>query len=309
MMRVAVTGSTGFVGRHVVKELVNAGHAVCGLGGPGDGMDVRDAKRFGSCFREFSPEAVIHLAALSSVRASWEVPALAVAINVVGTVNVWEAARQAGTQRFVFASSSEVYGSGKDVHIEGERPDPLSPYAASKYAAELLLTQLEALGEMETVILRPFNHIGPGQSQHFAIPSFARQLWAIKENGQSQLLAGNVDVSRDFLDVRDVARAYRKAVEQPGLRGIFNVCSGLNRDLREVINHMAAWLGIATPVEIVCEEERVRASDIPIMRGSPKKFTEATGWEPLIPFRDTLADILGDTAPGTTPGAFKRSVR
>ncbi|MCL5115711.1 MAG: GDP-mannose 4,6-dehydratase [Firmicutes bacterium] len=300
-MRVAVTGSRGFVGRHVVEEMTGAGHSVWELSGPGEGegVDVRDATGLNGLFRDFRPEAVIHLAALSSVRDSWDTPGQTADVNVVGTINVWQAAKGAGAERFIFVSSGEVYGFGDAVHTEDERPEPRSPYAVSKYAAELFLSEMGADDAMATVILRPFSHIGPGQSPHFAIPSFARQLWTMKMDGKPCVRAGNVNVSRDFLDVRDVARAYRRAVETPELRGTFNICSGVNRTLRRVIADMAALLDLPMPLAIVSEDQRRRKTDVPVMRGSAEKFRTATGWKPLIAWPETLSAVLRDASPKT----------
>lgn len=299
-MRALVTGASGFVGRHLLDALRRDGIETLGCGGPNDvdasypPIDVNDIDSLQSALATFRPTVVFHLAAQSFVPDALQAPATTYEANAMGTARLAQAVRRyAGpAPRIVFASSAEVYGAREpDEYPLRESLDlrPRNPYGASKAAAEMfLLGEARSFGT-DVVIARAFNHIGPGQREHFAIASFAAQLARIAGGAAPQLFVGNLEVARDFLDVRDVAAAY-VALALRGERGeVYNVCSGAAVTIRDVLREL---IGIArVPVEVREDAARVRAVEIPVSVGDPEKLRARTGWTPRIPLVQSLRDV------------------
>jgi GDP-4-dehydro-6-deoxy-D-mannose reductase len=194
--------------------------------------------------------------------------------------------------RLLFTSSAEVYGAQPPQAYplrETVAPSPANPYAASKAAAEMLLLGEARSFGLDVVIARAFNHIGPGQSDRFVVASFASQLAKIAGGAAPQLYVGNLDAKRDFLDVRDVVRAY-VALASDGTSGeIYNVCSGTARAIRDVLRELI--IAAHVPVEVRDDPSRQRPSDVPLSLGDPGKLHAATGWAPQIPFAASIRDI------------------
>jgi GDP-4-dehydro-6-deoxy-D-mannose reductase len=192
----------------------------------------------------------------------------------------------------VFTSSAEVYGRQPPENIplrETCALNPANPYAASKAAAEMLLLGEAHTFGLDVVIARAFNHIGPGQNERFVVASFAAQLAKIAAGGAPQLFVGNLDAKRDFLDVRDVVRAY-VALARDGAAGeIYNVCSGTARSIRDVLRELI--IAAHVPVEVRDDPGRMRPSDVPLFVGDASKLRAATGWEPHIAFAASIRDI------------------
>jgi GDP-4-dehydro-6-deoxy-D-mannose reductase len=301
MTRALVTGATGFVGRHLVAALCEQGYGVVACGGPQEThalpVDLKDVSSLRGALDVAQPDVVFHLAAQTFVPDSLASPSETYEANVMGTAHLAEAIRgyvAAGAKmpRLLFTSSAEVYGVQSPEAFplkETALPRPANPYAASKAAAEmLLLGEHHALG-LDAVIARAFNHIGPGQDERFVVAGFAAQLARIAAGGAPQLYTGNLQSKRDFTDVRDVVRAYVRLAND-GKRGeIYNVCSGVARSIREVLGELIAIAHV--PVEVRGDPARMRPSEIPIFVGDNAKLRNATGWEPLISFRDSLRDI------------------
>src|SRR4051812_21637287 len=280
MERVLVTGPAGFVGRHLRDEL---GEAFVPFEG-----DVLDADALTAALHETQPSAVVHLAAESSVAASWEDPTRVWRVNVDGTVNVLEAVRHERPEaRVLFPSTSEVYGSASRFPTPEEEPvRPISPYAVTKAAAELAC----ALPGVEVVVARSFNHEGPGRDDRFATGSWTRQIARLEAEGGGTLLVGDLSAERDLTDVRDVARAYRLLLEPSVPAGTYNVASGRTVTMERVVELL---VGLArTPVQVERDESRVRSADIQRLCGDAGKLRAATGWEPRTPLEQTLADAL-----------------
>lgn len=311
-MRALVTGASGFVGKYLVEALRGAGNDVVGAGGPHDGgagfvpIDLTDPETIRAAFDLAAPDAVFHLAAQAFVPRAIEAPHETYQTNVLGTANVLEALRahskhRGESPRLLFVSSAEVYGARPPEAMplrETLAPDPANPYAASKAAAEaLVLGEAHSFG-VDAVIARAFNHIGPGQNERFAVPSFAAQLAAIARGGEPVMRVGNLDARRDFLDVRDVVQAYI-AIAQRGERGeIYNVASGTAVSMREVLGELIRIAHV--PVEVRDDPARMRPSDTPVFVGDNTKLRAATGWKPEIPFRASIREIYaaaGDSAP------------
>lgn len=300
-MRALVTGATGFVGRHLLEALREAGYETLACGGPHDTdalpIDLVDLSTLRAALDLGKPDVVFHLAAATFVPDAIASPMETYVINVRGTANVAQAVREyvrdAGVPvRLLFTSSAEVYGLAPPENFplrETCALNPANPYAASKAAAEMvLLGEMHAFG-LDVVIARAFNHIGPGQSDRFVVASFAAQLAKIAAGDSPQLFVGNLDARRDFLDVRDVVRAY-VALARDGKAGeIYNVCSGTARPIRDVLRELI--ISAHLPVEVRDDPARLRPSDVPLFVGDSSKLRAETGWEPRIAFTASIRDI------------------
>jgi GDP-4-dehydro-6-deoxy-D-mannose reductase len=248
--------------------------------------DVLDADGLREAVR--GAEAVVHLAAESSVAASWEDAFRAWRVNVDGTVNVLAAVRaEAPGARVLFPSTCEVYGRAARIPVSEEDPvAPVSPYAASKAAAELAC----GVSGVDVVVARAANHEGPGRDDRFAVGSWTRQIARLEAEGGGTLLVGDLSPERDLLDVRDVCRAYRLLLDPSVPAGTYNVASGTTVTMARVVELL---VGLArVPVRVDRDESRVRPVEIPRLAGDPSRLRAATGWEPEIPLERTLADAL-----------------
>jgi len=266
-------------------------------------VDVTDAPAIRSALIAARPDAVYHLAAQSSVSSSWDDPASTFAVNALGTVHVLSAARDCQPRpRVLVVSSVEVYGevTPGELPVTEDAPfRPATPYAASKAAAELAGLQAYLGWDLEVIRARPFNHTGPGQTTRFFVADLARQIVEAADAGVCELRTGNLNLGRDFSDVRDVVRAYRLLVThgQPG--EVYNVCSGRSVTLEAVVRRLLDLAGV--DLQLTVEPSRLRPVDVPDLRGDPTRLQRATGWQPEIDLDQTLADVLAywRTAPAT----------
>jgi GDP-4-dehydro-6-deoxy-D-mannose reductase len=289
---ILVTGSGGFVGGHLLDLLGDRAVAA--------EADVRDSDEVTAEVHRTAPHTIVHLAALSSVAESWADPGETWRVNVLGTLNVLEAA-EPGT-RIVLASTGEVYGLVRDLPATEDTPvDPGSPYAASKAAAELACAPFRVRGSLEILVTRSFNTEGPGRDDRFAVGSWARQIAELEKSGGGTLLVGDLTAVRDLFDVRDAARAYERLVDPATEPGIYNVASGRPVAMQEVLDTLIALARCKVRVER--DPARFRPADLPELWGDPSKL-EATGWRPEIPLEKTLADTL-DFARETVARAAK----
>lgn len=298
-MKIAVTGADGFVGRHLCALLRERGDQAVELVGPrrdghpaaarGTPVDVTDAAAVSSALSDQALDAVIHLAGFSSVGKSHEAPGAAFAVNALGTVNVLKAARG---RRVVVIGSGEMYGAvAPGTRAAEDHPlRPLSPYAASKVAAEVAALQFHRSYAADVVCARPFNHLGVGQDPAFVVPAFAAQIAAIRKGtGEPLVRVGNLEPVRDFSHVRDVVEAYRLLVERGRAGEAYNVCSGEGRSIRALLDEMIAIAGVKAKVEV--DPARVRPVDLPSLVGDPAKL-RALGWTPRLTWKDALAEVL-----------------
>jgi GDP-4-dehydro-6-deoxy-D-mannose reductase len=306
-LRALLSGGTGFVGSYLAKQLVDEGVEVYLLGlGSGsaardcDGTvhylpcDIRDEEAVRRVVKGVQPQELYHLAAVSSVPASWKNPRLTFEVNVGGTFNLFEASMGLDSPpRILIVSSGQVYEAGERGSViwnERSAVHPRTPYATSKAMAELLAQQFVELGAY-IITARSFNHIGPAQSHEFVLSDFARQ-FALIESGKAPpvLVVGNLAVERDFTDVRDVARAYRLLLRN-GRRGeIYNVCSGHAFPLTEVVALLQAMT--LTKVSIQSEQARFRTNELSSVCGDPSKLKTETGWQATIDLKTSLRDML-----------------
>ncbi len=309
-MRALVTGAGGFVGRHLVKELVDAGYETaavdlcekpspCADGFPAGAIfrkcDLLDRDGFGNVISEFRPDAIFHLAAQGSAALSFVDPRGTLETNVIGTLNLLEAERTAGIGARIFVTgSSEEYGR----RFPGEMPlgenspiEPVSPYASSKAAQNLLSMQYFRAFGSRVVLSRSFSHTGPGQTESFVLPSFARQCARIKAGIDPPVIrTGNLDVKRDFLDVRDVVRAYRMLLEKGKDGETYNVSSGMGLDLGEALEKLISIAGI--DVIVKQDPALMRPVDVKVLVGDSTKLRVRTGWRPEIAVDSMLGDLF-----------------
>jgi GDP-4-dehydro-6-deoxy-D-mannose reductase len=305
---ILLTGGNGFVGKVLQGMLLEAGWRLTSACGPAPGsdepaagcitLDVRDADAVALAVKQAQPSHVIHLAAISHIPSSFSNPRLTWQTNVIGSLNLLEAIKQHAPTAFVlFVSSAEVYGdtfkSGLSV-AEHCACLPVNPYAASKLAAEVVITQYFRQG-IRGAIARPFNHIGRGQSPDFVTASFARQIALIEAGLQSPAIqVGNLDSFRDFLDVRDVCRAYLNLLElscPPWQSATFNIASGKARSIQEILNQLLEQSHAS--IHVTQEPLRMRPSDIPYALGNAEHIRHTVGWTAQIPLEDSLSDLLG----------------
>jgi GDP-4-dehydro-6-deoxy-D-mannose reductase len=289
-----VTGAGGFVGAHLMKHLADEGDEVVGLDRL-DGIDITEADELTEAVLKAAPDAVYHLAGASDVGGSWSAPRSTFLANALGTLNVLEASREAGVARVLAVSSADVYGrvDESELPLDEDQPlRPVSPYAASKVAADALAQQAWLGHRVPVMRVRAFNHLGPGQSDKFVAPSLAARIAGNERDGGDEVPIGNLTPRRDVTDVRDVVRAYRHLVEHGEPGEVYNVCSGRAVSVAEIADQL---LGMAhRPMHLVPDPELQRPVDIPVLVGDNSKLRAATGWTPSIPLETTLADVLAD---------------
>ncbi|MDA8295052.1 MAG: GDP-mannose 4,6-dehydratase [Actinomycetota bacterium] len=288
-MRALLTGASGFVGGWLREYLETQGDEVVALA---ESIDIRDAAAVATALGEQEPEAVYHLAALTHVGRSWDEPAETFSVNAMGTLNVLEAARRVAEPPVVLlVSSAEVYGSVGDAPVREDAPlRPVSPYAASKVAAEYLGVQAVLGRSLRVVRARPFNHVGPGQAPNFVVSALARRIALAELGGGGVVAVGNLEPRRDITDVRDVVRAYRLLVERGAPGEAYNVASGRTVTIAEVLDEL---VGLAKcPIEVVQDPALVRPVEVPVLSGDATRLAERTGWRAEIPLGQTLGDVL-----------------
>ena len=292
-MRSLITGGRGFVGGWLADHLREVGDEVVAIDRE---VEITDTAALLGAMSAAAPGAVYHLAALTHVGQSWEEPLQVLEVNIIGTAAILAAARQCGTDpRVLVTSSAEVYGAVTDPELlplsEGSPTAPLTPYAASKLAAEAVVAQAYLGHGQHVITVRPFNHIGPGQTPNFAVPALAKRIVEADRRGSPTIPVGNLSARRDFTDVRDVVRAYRLLIEAGRPGEIYNVCSGRDVSIREIADSLLTLAGTTLAFEI--DPSLVRPVEVPVLRGDPTRLVDATGWKPEVPLDQTLADVLG----------------
>jgi GDP-4-dehydro-6-deoxy-D-mannose reductase len=311
MRKVLVTGVTGFAGSHLVDYMLTRGD--CEIVGIqrwrsrteniehfADRItllecDLRDATSTFDTVSKVRPDWIFHLAAQSFVPTSWSAPTESLTTNVLAQVNIFEAVRRLELPcRIQLACSSEEYGMvfPDEVPIRETNPlRPLSPYAVSKVAQDMLGYQYWMSWKVDSVRTRGFNHEGPRRGPVFVASDFAKQIADIEKGRKPPVLhVGNLEAKRDFTDVRDTVKAYWLALEKCEPGEVYNICRGKCWSIREVLDLL---LGMTkAKIEVREDPARLRPSDVPILLGDNSKFVKATGWQPTIPFEQTLRDML-----------------
>ena len=310
VMRVLITGITGFVGMHLAEALCTQPQVqLFGLSRTGwkessgelaqrvsfEACDLADRVRLDAALSRIRPQQIYHLAGYSHAGKSMQEADAAWEGNLTATRNLYAAVEHSGQRpRILFVGSGLVYESGNSpehAHTEACPLEPATPYAASKSAADLLSYQCAHSGALDVVRVRPFNHIGPRQSPEYAVANFARQIAAIEKRRQPPVVeTGNLLSRRDLTDVRDVVRAYILAMEHGGSGDVYNIASGVGRSIQSALDGLLALS--PARVEQRTNAQLVRAADTPAVVGDASKLRRETGWAPRLSFDQTLADTL-----------------
>jgi len=312
MTTALITGITGFAGSHLAEYLLEHHLDVRVVGthrwrSPLDNVegildrielretDLRDLHSVYRTLEAVRPDYVFHLAAQSFVPTSWSAPASTLETNVIGQTNIFEAVRALALDPVIqIACSSEEYGlvHPDETPIRETNPlRPLSPYAVSKISQDYLAYQYFQSYGLKTVRTRGFNHTGPRRGKVFVTSNFAMQLAKIEAGLQEPVIrVGNLDAIRDFTDVRDMVRAYYLAVTRARPGEVYNIASGQGITIRELLDRLIELAAVEVSIEQ--DPERMRPSDVEILLGDSSKFRADTGWEPQIPFEQTLKDTF-----------------
>ncbi|MDR0588737.1 MAG: GDP-mannose 4,6-dehydratase [Burkholderiales bacterium] len=297
LKRLWVTGLNGFAGSHL-SQMMRDGHYAnqYRLTEPVTQLELKDEASIKAAVLEAKPDCVIHLAARVFVPLANKYPIDAYEINFLGTQRLLAALHESGfTGRFLYVSSGDVYGSVPltELPVSEERAVlPRNHYGVSKAAAELLCRQW-ALTGMDVVIARPFNHVGAGQSESFALSDWAKQIIELKHQKRTlPVSVGNLDVTRDFCDVHDVIRAYFMLLDKGVSGEIYNIASGREYVLGDLLNQLFELAGV--PKQIAQDQSRVRPNEQTRMCGNIKKLQTQTGWQPVCDMKETLKTILTD---------------
>lgn len=295
MKKLLVTGLNGFVGQSISQVLGKRSRPDLVLASPEREFDVTDAKQVLAVIERSKPDYVLHLAAQSFVPESFANPKTTYDVNFYGTLRLLEALKAAHfSGRLLYIGSAQVYGliDTSDLPIKETHPlKPRSPYAVSKLAGEALCYQWSQTEKIDIVMARPFNHIGPGQSERFVVSDFAKQIAEIKLGKKEPVIrVGDLEVTRDFTDVRDVVNAYFRLLGH-GINGeVYNVCSGVEYNMREVLEQLQHIGGVR--LQINREGNRSRPSELRRFVGDFSKLNRCTGWRPEIAFEKSLSDVL-----------------
>jgi GDP-4-dehydro-6-deoxy-D-mannose reductase len=309
-MRALITGGHGFVGRHLAQHLLRCNEDVALTYYPADpgcgnaveiptaaqnlALDITNQEMVKEVISLLKPDAVYHLAAISFVPQGEKDFSQVFAINFMGTLNVLEAiAKYSKNSRFLFVSSAEVYGNPRPKSLpltELSELRPINSYGVSKAAADVAAYKYWYRDKVHVVRIRSFPHIGPGQSDSFAISSFAKQIAAVKlGKAEPVIKVGNLDVKRDYCDVSDIVRGYREAVFNAKPGEAYNLCSGESLTIGELLQTLIKLADVN--VEIVQDPARMRKVDIPELRGTYKKANRDFGWRPRVE-REAMLDTL-----------------
>ena len=291
IQRALLFGGTGFAGAQMA-QLLAADYQVTAVGRE---VDIRDARAVARVVEKARPDVVVNFAAITTVRESFADPEATFDIALKGMLHVLTALKAGGfNARVLNVSSSEVYGHPAPAALpitEASPLTPMSPYSVAKLASEFLCQQWARSEGMQIMVARPFTHIGPGQSDRFAIASFGRQAAEIMLGLREPVLrTGDLSPTRDITDVRDTVRAYKAILEhgQPG--EIYNVCSGSEVSMHDILDKMTAMVGRAVRLETA--PSMLRKSEQQRLRGSHEKLVAATGWRPTFALHQTLDDTL-----------------
>jgi GDP-4-dehydro-6-deoxy-D-mannose reductase len=291
-VKALVTGAAGFVGQHLTDHLEGHGDEVIGVDRD-SGPDLLDAPGWISLVDRTRPDALYHLGGLSDVGGSWDIPNDTFRVNAEGTLNVLQACVRADVRRVLAVSSADVYGrvTLSELPLNEDNPlRPVSPYAASKIAADYLALQAHLGYGLEVMRVRAFNHLGTGQTNRFVAPALAERIALNELEGGEEVPVGNLTPRRDFTDVRDVVRAYRLLVEHGEPGEAYNVCSGHDIAISELADRLVAKAD--REMRLQGDPSLQRPVDVPVLRGDYSRLHKATGWEPEIPLDQTLTDLL-----------------
>lgn len=306
-IRALITGVNGFAGCHLSKLLYEKGYDIFGTRIDDTNlatvkeflpsqnisiMNLRDRSSVENTIRIIAPDVIFHLAAVSWVPASWKNPALTFEVNLIGSINIFESIlKYVPSSLCIFISTGDFYDVSDNSADENSPIVPRNPYAISKMAVDLLAKQYFLSRQLRAIRLRPFNHIGPYQSESFVVSEFAKQI-ALAEKGKSEplLKVGNLDAERDFTDVRDMVHAYEMAIGKCSIGECYNICSQKAYKIGTLLDMLIA----GSKIKIRVEKDPAKYRPLEVMRlvGNSGKFRQATGWAPQIPIEKTVLDVL-----------------
>lgn len=309
MKKVLITGASGFVGTHLISYIQKLGLEIWGTARVPhlllhrdssvywENLDLINVESVRAVLQKVRPDVIFHLAGQSNVRISWDNKADTFGANVIGTIHLLDAVKDiCPDARVLTVGSSEEYGivAANEIPIvETVRPNPQNPYGVSKLTVGIMAQQYARSSGLNVIHVRPFNHIGPGQSLGFVTTDFTKQIVSIEMGLQSnELFVGNLEASRDFSDVRDIVHAYWEVATNGKVGEIYNVCSGHGVKISTILEELARRSQVE--IKIIQDPTKFRAIDIPYYVGDNKKIKEDCGWTPSIPLPQTLDDILED---------------
>ena len=312
-MRVLITGITGFAGSHLAEYILDhhPGVEVFGIRRWRSRIEnvehlldkiqilecnIVDASSVKALIADVRPDKIFHLAAQSFVPSSWNAPAESLTTNILGQLNIFEALRESKLMDtwVQVACSSEEYGMvyPDELPIRETNPlRPLSPYAVSKVAQDVLAYQYFMSYGVKAVRTRGFNHEGPRRGEVFVCSNFAKQVVEVERKKRPPVIyVGNLEARRDFTDVRDMVHAYWLSTEKCEAGEVYNICSGSSISIQELLDLVLSNSNVE--IEVRQDPLRLRPSDVPLLEGDSTKFRQATGWSPKIPFHQTLSDMM-----------------
>jgi GDP-4-dehydro-6-deoxy-D-mannose reductase len=308
VVKYLITGANGFCGRHLVDVLNDENNLVYGISRSisGDLVSRHPEVTYEQCnltdhtsvfnlLKKIEPDCIFHLAAESSVASSWKSPINILNNNVFSQINIFETVRELElSTRIVVACSSEEYGLIKESDLPVNEKccfKPLSTYAVSKVSQDMLAYQYYKSYNMDIVRVRSFNLTGPGRPPTYALSSFAHQISEIEKNkSENTISVGNLDVKRDYTDVRDAVKAYYKVALNAKSGEVYNLCSGKEYKLKDLLNILISLSNVEINVKI--DSSKYRPSDLPVMLGDNTKIKNEIGWVPEIDIYTTLSDLL-----------------
>ena len=308
MVKYLITGANGFCGRHLADVLVGGSNSVYGISRsiPDDLVAQHPAVTYEQCnlidhtsvynmLKKIEPNYIFHLAAESSVASSWKSPVNIMNNNVLSQINIFEAVRELElSTRIIVACSSEEYGliNESDLPVnENCCFNPLSAYAVSKVSQDMLAYQYFKSYDMDIVRVRSFNLTGPGRPPTYALSSFAHQIAEIEKRISKNVISvGNLDVKRDYTDVRDAVNGYNELALKAKPGTVYNLCSGKTYSLKDLLDILVSYSTKNINIEI--DKMKFRPSDLPIMLGDNTRIKTEIGWTPKIDIYDTLKDLL-----------------
>lgn len=307
-MRILITGANGFAGRYLIQELRSNQpehelHGTCFSAPPNSipeitlhTLDLRDEKAVAELIAEVEPEQIYHLAALANVGQSYSAVWARLENNIRGQLNlILGCLKHRTAPRMLVISSGDIYGDQMTTKPATEDTPlrPMNPYSVSKVAQDMLALQYTLSNNLPILRARPFNHIGAGQSAGFVAPDFALQIARIEAGLQEPVIhVGDLDAERDFTDVRDVMRAYRLIMESGTAGEAYNVSSGETWSIRALLDALLSFTNME--IEVRVDPTRLRPGSFSKVWGDSTRLREATGWQPTIPLRETLREVLDE---------------
>lgn len=309
-MRVLVTGAAGFAGSWLIDYLLTLKNikifAIDKNSSKTDNLkhiknkikfykcDLKDIETVRDILEKVKPDRIFHLAAQSFLSSSWQTPIETIENNILGEINIFEVIRALKLNPLIqIAGSSEEYGFVEKSELPVKETNilrPLSPYAVSKVTQDLLGYQYFMNYGLKIIRTRAFNHTGPRRPPNFVCSELAYQIVKAEKGLINEICVGNLDIVRDFTDVRDTVRGYWLALEKGKPGEVYNICSGKGHKIKDVLYTLLELSGVKAKIKQ--DPAKTRPSDVPVLIGDATKLKNATGWKPQIPFEQTLKDIL-----------------